>query len=347
VRQGSGLSGEVDVVIASMSPFETAEAAARLSHALGKPWVADLRDPWALDEMTVYPTRLHQRREQARMGRLLRTASAVVANTPEAARRIRRQLPEIARVPVVAIPNGFDASDFAPPAPPRSDGRFRIVHTGSLHTDIGTRQRTARLQRLLGGSADVDILPRSHVYLLQAIDRLIARDSVLGSRIEVILAGVLSRTDLEIADRSAVVRTRGFLPHDKTIALMRSADLLFLPMYKLPPGRRSGIVPGKAYEYLAAQRPILAAVPAGDARDILVEAGSAHICEPDDVAAMAAAIEGQLTGLDEKPARVADAVLHRFERRALTAELAVVLDAVADRRPNLGAIRAVRTEMVA
>ena len=36
-------------------PYESAEAAARIAAELGKPWVADLRDPWALDEMMRLP----------------------------------------------------------------------------------------------------------------------------------------------------------------------------------------------------------------------------------------------------------------------------------------------------
>ena len=46
---------DVDVILATLSPFEGAGAAARAAARLGKPWVADLRDPWALDEMFVYP----------------------------------------------------------------------------------------------------------------------------------------------------------------------------------------------------------------------------------------------------------------------------------------------------
>ena len=70
---------------------------------------------------------------------------------------------------------------------------------------------------------------------------------------------------------------------------MRSADLLFLPMQDVP--GRAGLVPGKTYEYVAAGRPILAAVPEGDARDLLREAG-AHIVAPTDEAAMATVIRG-------------------------------------------------------
>src|SRR5262249_9784234 len=59
---GSGLA-DIDLVYAWMSPFESAAPAAELARLHDVPWVADLGDPWALDEMMVYPTRLHRRLE--------------------------------------------------------------------------------------------------------------------------------------------------------------------------------------------------------------------------------------------------------------------------------------------
>ena len=127
------------------------------------------------------------------------------------------------------------------------------------------------------------------------------------------------------------MRATGYVPHREAIALTRSADLLFLPMYNVAPGMRAATVPGKTYEYLAARRPILAAVPAGDLRDILAEAGNAHLCAPDDVEGLATAIEAQLLNPEVVPAAAPDALLDRFERRRLTEKLASVLDAVTRR----------------
>jgi hypothetical protein len=111
---------------------------------------------------------------------------------------------------------------------------------------------------------------------------------------------------------------------------MRSADLLFLPMHDLPRGARASIVPGKTYEYVASGRPILAGVPDGDARDLLARAGTATLCRPDDVGAMAAALEAQLRRWragSATPAPRSD-VLAPYERRNLTAMLADVLTRV-------------------
>jgi glycosyltransferase involved in cell wall biosynthesis len=322
---------DVDLIYASMSPFETAEAAARLSRELGKPWIADLRDPWALDDWLVYPTRIHRRLELRRMRAALAPADAVVMNTPEATLEVRRSVPELAAKPVFTIPNGFDAADFDGAAPPRSDGVFRIVHAGFVHVREDRGHRRAMLVRqLLGGAVKgLDAGTRSHVYLLQAVQRVLAGRPDLQGKIEVHLAGILSEADRRVPGFE-LVTAHDYLPHDETVALLQSADLLFLPMHDLPEGRRARIVPGKTYEYLAARRPILAAVPDGDVRELLNEAGNAFVVRPKDVDEMAQVIAEQadraLAG--ERPPEPSEDVLSRYERRELTARLAEVFDRV-------------------
>lgn len=318
--------GDVDLVFGSLVPYATAEAAARLARTLGKPWIVDLQDPWALDEMWLYPTELHRRIDLRRMRKILAAADAVIMNTPEAVARVRYQFPELQSKIVVSIPNGFDAADFGGDPPQRPDPKFRIVHTGYLHTSQGLRlRRTRRIRRIVGGTAaPVDILTRSHVYLVEAVNRLLADDPSLESLVEAVFAGVASEADLDVAARSPVVKMIGYVPHRETVALVRSADLLFLPMHDLPDGWRAGLVPGKTYEYLAAGPPILAAVPDGDARDLLAEAGNAYLCRPDDVNAMTHIIRAQIERFrkGEAPPAAREDVVARYERRRLTEDLA-------------------------
>ena len=177
----------------------------------------------------------------------------------------------------------------------------------------------------------IDILTRSHVFLLEAIDGLLQDEPELADAIEVHLAGVLSPTDREIAERSPVVRMHGYLDHSETLRLLRTADLLFLPMHDMPEGHRIGITPGKTYEYVASGRPILAAVPDGDVRELLQEAGTAFICRPADVAAMRRIVREQVERVRSgAPAPALDeAVAARYERRHLTGLLAGVFDELA------------------
>jgi glycosyltransferase involved in cell wall biosynthesis len=297
------------------------------------PWIADLRDPWALDEVMAYPTALHRARELRRMRGLLASAKAVVMNTPEAAREVN-SFPEMRTTRVVSIPNGFEPADFDGPPPTRTDDAFRIVHTGYLHTELGREhQRTARLRHALGGTlGSVDLLTRSHVYLLEAVQALRRSGATGGRDIEVHLAGVMSDADREVAAVPGV-HLHGYLPHADTIGLMRSADLLFLPMQNLDGGTRSRIVPGKTYEYLASGRPVLAAVPDGDARDLVGSTPGHWLCRPDDVDGMAAAITAQAKLKQAgDPGPGMPAGFERYSRHALAGELAALLDDVAGAR---------------
>jgi glycosyltransferase involved in cell wall biosynthesis len=298
--------GPVDLVHASLRPYSTAETARMVARRLRVPLVVDLEDPWALDEMMVYPSAAHRRLELASMRRTLLEADAVVMNTREAARRVSSLLAGW-HGRVVAIPNAFEP-DAGVTAAPRTDGCFRIVHTGSMHLDSGLAQRRSAVRRALGGVIDgVDFLPRSHVHLAEALDRLFRARPDLCDSVELHLAGVLTDAERSALRRLPYAKLHGFLPHRETQRLIASADLLFLPMHEVPAGRRATIVPHKTYEYLASGRPILAAVPDGDARDLLEAAGTADVCCPTDVAAMfralERAIERWVSGASASPGR--------------------------------------------
>ena len=314
------LAGPADVIYASMSPFETAVAADLIARARNVPWVADLRDPWALDEWTVYPTRIHRWRDARRMRKALGSASSIILNTPEAALEAGRRFPELAER-LRVVPNGWDEADFDAPAPPRSDGKFRIVYAGYSHVIAGRRRGPLPfLRRLLGGSTrGLGVLARSHAYLLEALEEL-ARDDPDGTaRVEVHLAGAAPPAETA----SPWIISLGYLDHAEAVALVRSADLLFLPMHDLPPGFRTRTVPGKAYEYLASGRPILAALPDGDLRDMLAGLPGVHICRPTDVNCMRRALHGFLS--DAVPPAVEHSIAKRFERRRIAESVADIL----------------------
>jgi glycosyltransferase involved in cell wall biosynthesis len=330
VQHGMANGAGVDLILGELVPYETAFGVAELARRLDVPWVADLQDPWALDEMWLYPSFLHRLADRTRMRRTLAGAASVIMNTPEAAHRLRTAFPEFESRRVFSIPNGFDAEDFTAVDPAPDDGAFHIVHTGYLHTELGLQhRRTGRVRRLLGGMPvpRVDFLTRSHVYVMEAIADVLREDPSLDGSIVLDLAGETTPADLAAAAAYPFVRFHGYRSHAETVALLKSAQLLFLPMHDLPPGTRAGLVPGKTYEYVASGSAVLAAVPEGDARDLLVESGTATVCRPTDVKCMAEAIRARVAawrrGLSQAPPD--PDVLARYERRRLTADLASVL----------------------
>jgi glycosyltransferase involved in cell wall biosynthesis len=324
----------VKLIYATMSPFEGAEIAARLSEKHQIPWVADLRDPWAIDEIQAYPSWMHKKAAQQKMRRLLYTASVVIMNTPEATLSLMRHFPEFKKRRVVTVTNGFDAEDMADSRAHPANNKFTIVHTGSFLTDVGLeRRRRQRIYEALGGATrGVDLATRSHLFLFEAISRWCADRPEIRDKVEVVFSGRAPDIgNLSPEEKSVLpmMRFDGFLPRAESVRLACSADLLFLPMHNLPPGVRSTSVPSKIYEYMASGRPILAAVPDGDAKDMLERMGDASICRPDDTAAIIAALQERYARWQNR-----DAVVYRdfealkaFDRRYLTKQLATEFDA--------------------
>ncbi len=141
------------------------------------------------------------------------------------------------------------------------------------------------------------------------------------------------------------MRAHGFLPHAETVGMIRAADLLFLPMHDLPNGNRARLVPCKTYEYLASGRPILAALPDGDARDLLAGEPEVHLCRPADVAAMREILAVELGRPVPAVTVQRTDKFAAYERTALAARLVEVYDAVlaaGTRDAGVPALRALR-----
>ena len=317
------------VILVSMSPFADAALATELARRHRLPWIADLRDPWALDEFQVYRTRWHRKLEVRKMRSALRSASRIILNTPEASRRFKVAFPELAGKVGGTLTNGYDSEDYASHATEECHDRFTIVHSGYFHAEFGLRQQRRRWEyNLLGRSEPgVEFLPRSHFYLLRALARWKQQQPEIAHSVRLTSVGKATSVDRQLVEESPVAgmfEFTGYRPHAECVSLVRSADLLFLPLYKVPPGRRSGIVPGKTYEYMASGRPILAALPEGDARDYVVNAGTGLVCEPDDVDGMVRILKEQFAAWKAGRQTVTwnREYVEQFERRRLTERLA-------------------------
>ncbi len=327
--------GGVDAVIYTMSPFSLVRSADLVRRSCpGVPVILDFRDPWALDGWQAQPTKWHWNRQFRLMKSAIEAADGVIANTPECGRLFRESFPGLDGDRLAVITNGYDAADFQgnPGAPslwdPDDWDVLRLVFSGSLCTRVlkfysGLR---GRVKRVIGYAPErIDYSGRTLIHLMDAVKCLREKGEPLADQIRIEVMGVEDAADRESVERAGMidlVRFHGYVPHDESVRHIRLADALLLPLHGLPPGKRSRIVPGKTYEYLATGRPILGLLPQGDAREFVESSGRAAIADPCDPESIA-------VGLRRIPDLVKrfslgfgpDPSVQRFERARLSGEL--------------------------
>jgi hypothetical protein len=87
------------------------------------------------------------------------------------------------------------------------------------------------------------------------------------------------------------------------------------------------MIPAKAFEYLRAGQPILALAPAGATADLLKEMPHCHVINPEDSLGLSNAVAAlYCEWRDSSAAVLTTRASQRFERAALTAELAAILN---------------------
>jgi glycosyltransferase involved in cell wall biosynthesis len=251
----------IDAVLTTSPPGSVHLIGAAVKRATGARWVADLRD-----SLVAHPHRRSdglagvKERSKQRIAKLVaRSADAVVCVSDAITDEARSFEP---RGRVVTIANGADFDDFSGLEYHRGE-RFRITHAGSF---FGKRTPRPFLEGLAASGLE-DVVAR-FLGDFRAADREWAETLALGDRLEL----------------------HPYAPRSVSLELQRDSDALLLLIPEAG-GRGKGILSGKVFEYLAAERPILALVPPdGAAAELIRETDAGFVVEPEDVDAIHAAL---------------------------------------------------------
>ncbi len=158
----------------------------------------------------------------------------------------------------MTIPNGCDFDDFAGLEYHRGE-RFRLTHAGSF---FGKRDPRPFL-RALASSGLEDVTVR-FLGDFRPADREFMESLGLADRVELV----------------------PHVPRRESLRLQRESDVLLLLIPEAG-GRGRGVLSGKVFEYLAAERPVLAVVPPdGAAAQLIRDTDAGLVAAPEDVDAI-------------------------------------------------------------
>jgi glycosyltransferase involved in cell wall biosynthesis len=291
----------IDVVVTTSPPSSVHLVGAAVKRATGVAWVADLRD-----SLVAHPHRAAERllvrakeqSEHATAGLVARYADAITCVSDAIAAEVRERSP---RGRVATIANGSDFDDFAGLERHPSE-RFRITHAGSFFGKRDPRPFLTALERT--GLEDVVV---RFLGDFRSADREWAESLGLGPRLEL----------------------HPYASRRRSLELQRDSEALLL-LIPDAGGRGRGVLSGKVFEYLAAERPVLAAVPPdGAAAELISETGAGVVVAPDDVDGMTsalAALHARWRAGDLEHTPLPEEWKRKLSRRARSEEFAQLLE---------------------
>ncbi|MGD9991815.1 MAG: glycosyltransferase [Salinivirgaceae bacterium] len=295
------VENHIQTIITTGPPHSMHLIGLKLKKALKINWIADFRDPWTnIDfykdlRLTKYSDSKHRKLEK----QVLSKADCVitVGNT------MKKEMEELGANHCNVITNGYDQKDIKNLSV-ALDEKFSIVHVGSLNKD------------------------RNHPVLWDVLGKLAAKDILFKEKLEIKLVG---KVDVEVIK---MIQNHGltpnlnkieYVPHNEIARHLLSARVLYLPINNTPNAK--GILTGKFFEYLAAQRPILTiGLEKSDVADILNETKMGKVIDfKDQTGVQAFILEAFKMYRQAKEAPIKSNV-EQYSRRELTRTLSELLN---------------------
>ena len=249
-----------DAVITTSPP----ESAHRVGRALWRrprvPGIAERRAAWTFESLRPpFPVAAQRRLDERLERSWLSSADAVVCVSEAAAADLRSR----GIADPVVIPNGWEPERTRQAAEAGSGIELDADRTSLVYTGRFGRGRDPRA-------------------LVEALASLAGEDPDVAAGLELVVAGPLLGSESELLGRDvspARIVLAGSLPRERAVALQREADALLLIAHP----ERSQLLNFKLFEYLAADRPIMALAAgteagrvAGELGAVVVDAGDAR-----------------------------------------------------------------------
>ncbi len=298
---------KINLIFSTSPPITSHLIGYLLSLLTGIKWVSDYRDLWSGGYQYEYPpTPIHIWLKNRIQKTLLKKADGVTAVNDILLQKLKEIENRIGKSELIL--SGFDSEDFQLTPKSRSD-LFTVVYMGTFSPDHNPQPFLAALSGLL----EENLIPKNkikfnHIGLCAGID----------------MDKLLTKYDLE-----NIVEQKGYLPHKQAVEFLSQADLFLLAI--TPRKQGEIILTGKIFEYMAAQKPILAVVPPkGAAAQIIKEFNAGKVVSPDNIPEIKEALFYFYQKFDkkEKVAELKVEDLKFLERRYLTSKLAKLFELV-------------------
>ena len=225
----------ITTIITSGPPHSLHLIGLELKKKLNVKWVADFRDPWTTIgyhkalKLSDFAAKKHKELEH----KVLNSADLILVTSPTT----RTEFKQITSKPIEVITNGFDVEKIGNQI---LDRKFSLAHIGSFLSERNPR------------------------ILWESISELIRENPIFASHFQLKLIGAVSQEVLDaisLFQLQNYVVNLGYVSHDEAIVQQKKSQVLLL--IEINSEDTKSIIPGKLFEYMVSERPIIGIGPKG------------------------------------------------------------------------------------
>ena len=223
----------IDTIVTSGPPHSLHLIGLKLKEELGVKWFADFRDPWTTIgyhkslKLSSYAYKKHKFLES----KVLNTADSIIVTS----KTTKLEFQALTQKPIEVITNGYDIENVAKQT---LDEKFTMAHIGSFLSD------------------------RNPKVLWEVLQELVTENNAFSANFQLKLIGKISQEIFESLSNyqlEAYCNNLGYISHTEAIAHQRKSQVLLL--IEIDSEDTKSIIPGKLFEYMVSERPIVAIGP--------------------------------------------------------------------------------------
>jgi galactitol-specific phosphotransferase system IIB component len=227
------LENNIDTIITSGPPHSLHLIGLELKHKLNVKWVADFRDPWTTIgyhkalRLSRYAAKKHKDLES----KVLNSADSIIVTS----KTTKTEFQAITNKPIAVITNGYDTENVVKQT---LDSKFSLAHIGSFLSE------------------------RNPSILWECLVEMIEEIPDFKRHLEIKLIGAVSQEVLETISQfqlNSFLNNLGYVSHNQAIEHQRKSQVLLL--IEIDSEDTKSIIPGKLFEYMVSNRPIVAIGP--------------------------------------------------------------------------------------
>ncbi|HHT9078119.1 TPA: glycosyltransferase family 4 protein [Flavobacterium psychrophilum] len=225
----------IDTIITSGPPHSLHLIGLKLRQNLNVKWFADFRDPWTTIgyhsalKLSSYAEKKHKNLER----KVLNTADTIIVTS----KTTKTEFQAITTKPIEVITNGYDVENISKQT---LDEKFTLAHIGSFLSD------------------------RNPIILWESLSELVAENEKFATLFQLKLIGKVSQEILNSMGNfnlNSYVNNIGYVSHKEAIEHQKKSQVLLL--IEIDSEDTKSIIPGKLFEYMVSERPIIAIGPKG------------------------------------------------------------------------------------